>query len=100
MDCLLNKPSAVATPSSLDLPPTNDGPPLSAISCPPSSHPNRLIEFEDNDTTMRLLMQYTTESNIRNNSLQFDPREFYRRFDVHKMELLTPQILSEVEKGL
>ncbi|CAF3177333.1 unnamed protein product [Rotaria sp. Silwood2] len=98
-DCS-DKPSAVATPSALDLLSNNGKSSSSITSCPSSSHPNRLMEFEDKDITMRFVMQHTIESNIRTNSLQFDPREFYRRPDACTMKLLTPQILNEVEKEL
>ena len=66
----------------------------------PSSHPNRLIQFKDEDPMMRAMSQYMTETNIRNKSIQFDPREFYRRPDMQTMKLLTPQILNEIEQAL
>jgi hypothetical protein len=97
MGCCPNKPSAVPILSDLS---HEDLSSLSAHSCPSSSNPNRLIEFEDDDIMMRLTRQCAIESNIRLNSLQFDPGEFCRRPDACTMTLLTPQILSEVEEAL
>ena len=72
---------------------------LAATLNSPQSHPNRLLEFKDNDKE-RVMAQYSTEQSIRMNSLQFDPREFHRRPDALAMKLVTGQILSEVENAL
>lgn len=65
-----------------------------------STHPSRLVEFKDEDSMMRGMKQYLIQTNIRMNSIQFDPNEFYRRPDARTMTLLTSQILNEVEQAL
>ena len=78
----------------------NDKLSLVPTSCSTPSHLNRLFKFKDDDPMMRVTTQYSIEQNIRMESLQFDPREFYPRPDALEMKLAIPKILIEVETAL
>jgi hypothetical protein len=95
----INKPSATAVSSPFNLLSNNSNVSFAATLNPPLSHPNRLVEFKDDDME-RVMAQFSTEQSIRMNSLQFDHREFHRRPDALAMKLVTGQILSEVENAL